>query len=65
MRAARRYVPDVYIKLLEFFDGDERKVQAWFTTPNEPLFGGMRPIDVPISKLRETVEAALAENVKS
>lgn len=51
-----------------FFEGDPRKVEAWFSTPN-PLFGGTKPIDLArigrSHMLLAVVRQALAENSRA
>lgn len=54
----RKYIDET---VLDFFNGDEDKLQEWLITPN-PMMGGISPMKTSISKLYDIVKEAMASN---
>jgi len=54
--------------VVRFFNGDEEKIKAWFSTPN-PLLGGISPIDMILwgdeDKLLDFIKRQLRGNEKA
>lgn len=55
----------VYAAIMEFFEGNEAKVDLWYSSPN-PMLGGISPDDMirldRFDKLARFVEDALEAN---
>lgn len=54
----RKYIDET---VLDFFKGDEEKLQEWLTTPN-PMLGGITPRKTSLDKLYDFVKEAMASN---
>jgi hypothetical protein len=51
-----------YFLVLAFFKSDHDKTDLWFITPN-PMFGNLKPCEVPGRKLLHVVEDLLESNL--